>query len=95
MDTAVEWLDGKEASLRTLLLQELLPLARKGLASLDVDHDEADASLHIIEQRLQTRQTGAKWQREWVAKHGPDWRGLVLEYAENQASGKPVHTWNV
>ena len=95
MDASVEWLDGKETSLRTLVLQELLPLARKGLASLDVDHDEADACLHIIEQRLLTQQTGAKWQREWVAKHGPDWRGLVLDYAENQASGKPVHTWKI
>ncbi|MGD8235221.1 MAG: glutamate--cysteine ligase [Chromatiales bacterium] len=95
MDASVEWLDGKETSLRTLVLQELLPLARKGLSSLDVDHDEADDCLHIIEQRLLTRQTGAKWQREWVAKHGPDWRGLVLDYAENQASGKPVHTWKI
>ncbi|MEJ2328938.1 MAG: glutamate--cysteine ligase [Gammaproteobacteria bacterium] len=95
MDAPVEWLDGKETGLRRLILQELLPLARKGLSSLDVDHDEADACLHIIEQRLLTRQTGAKWQREWVAKHGPDWRGLVLEYAENQASGKPVHTWKI
>jgi gamma-glutamyl:cysteine ligase YbdK (ATP-grasp superfamily) len=95
MDASVEWLDAKETSLRTLVLQELLPLARKGLVSLDVDHDEADASLHIIRERLQSRQTGARWQREWVAKHGSDWRGLVLEYSEHQASGKPVHTWSV
>jgi gamma-glutamylcysteine synthetase len=95
MDASVEWLDGRETSLRTLALQELLPLARKGLVSLDVDHDEADACLHIIKQRLLTQQTGAKWQREWVAKHGPKWRGLVLDYAEHQASGKPVHTWEI
>ncbi len=93
MDAAVEWLDGRETDLRTLTLQELLPLARKGLVSLDIDHDEADACLHIIRERLQTRQTGARWQREWAAKHGPDWRGLVLDYAEHQASGEPVHTW--
>ncbi len=95
MDAAVEWLDGRETDLRTLILQELLQLARKGLVSLDIDHDEADACLHIIRERLQTRQTGARWQREWAAKHGPDWRGLVLDYAENQASGKPVHTWSI
>jgi hypothetical protein len=95
MDATVEWLDGRETDLRTLTLQELLPLARKGLVSLDIDHDEADACLHIIRERLQTRQTGAGWQREWAAKHGPDWRGLVLDYAEHQASGEPVHTWKI
>ena len=95
MDASVEWLDGKETSLRTLVLQELLPLARKVLSSLDVDHDEADDCLHIIEQRLLTRQTGAKWQREWVAKHGTDWRGLVLYDAGHEAYGKPVHTWTI
>jgi hypothetical protein len=95
MDATVEWLDGRETDLRALALQELLPLARKGLVSLDIDHDEADACLHKIMERLQTRQTGAGWQREWAAKHGPDWRGLVLDYAEHQASGEPVHTWKI
>lgn len=95
MASAVEWLDGKEGGLRELLLQELLPLAREGLSLLDVDQADTEAYLHIIEQRLQTRQTGAQWQRHWVAKHGRDWRGLVLAYAENQSSGKPVHGWPI
>lgn len=95
MCAVVEWFDGKEIALRDLILQELLPQARKGLALLDIDHDEADDYLHIIEERLKTRQTGARWQRDWVARYGTDWRRLVQVYADNQATGMPVHTWAV
>ena len=95
MATAVEWLDGREGGLRELLLQELLPLAREGLALLDVDRDDIEAYSQIIEQRLRSRRTGAQWQRDWVARYGRDWRGLVQAYSENQASGRPVHGWSL
>ena len=40
----------------------LLPLARRGLESINVSKAETDRYLGIIERRLRNRQTGASWQ---------------------------------
>jgi gamma-glutamyl:cysteine ligase YbdK (ATP-grasp superfamily) len=89
----VEWLDGHRASLRRVLLDELLPRARQGLLDLDIDVSEADLWLGIIEGRLRTGQTGAAWQREWVKHEGADFEALTAAYLERQQSGRPVHEW--
>jgi gamma-glutamyl:cysteine ligase YbdK (ATP-grasp superfamily) len=78
-----------------LLLQEILPAAAEGLADHSIPQDESDFYLGIIRQRLYDRQTGAEWQRRFVAKHGKKWEQLVLRYLENQRSGFPVHEWDV
>jgi hypothetical protein len=91
----VEWLDGHRASLRRVLMDELLPRARQGLLDLDVDVSEADLWLGIIEGRLRTGQTGAAWQRAWVEHEGADFEALTAAYLERQQSGRPVHEWTL
>ncbi len=88
----VEW-RGRHTGLAELILNELLPRAREGLAAIGLPGGEIDHPLEIIERRVATGQTGAAWQRQWIDQHGPDWRGLVLAYAERQAGSRPVHEW--
>jgi hypothetical protein len=87
------WLGGGPVSVYDLLLQELLPLARRGLESLEIDRADIDAYLGIIEARVRSGCTGARWQRAYVARHRCDLETLTAAYLEQQNSGRPVHEW--
>ncbi len=50
------------------LLQELLPLAARGLGSIGLEAGEIDHYLGIIDERLARGQTGAVWQRLMLEK---------------------------
>jgi len=95
LDTEVEWLDGHSATLRQVLMDDLLPRARRGLLDLGIDTSEADLWLGIIEGRLRTGQTGAVWQRAWVERRGADLQAMTAAYLERQQSGRPVHEWTL
>ena len=91
----VQWLDGKHHSVAELCLKELLPLARDGLCSMDIDQSEIDDWLGIIEARVATGRNGAAWQRCWVKKNGLDMTSLTQAYLEHQNSGALVHEWPI
>jgi hypothetical protein len=89
-----------------LVLETLAPQARAGLEELEVDEDVIDEYIGIYEARARTGRNGAWWQRKALdalagrAPVGSDERNsalrtLTLEYARNQKSGRPVHTWEV
>ncbi|MBT3196120.1 MAG: glutamate--cysteine ligase [Gammaproteobacteria bacterium] len=95
MESEVRWQGGKSIPLRTLLQQELIPLARVGIAYLGLAPREWQPWFELIEERVQRGQNGSCWQRQWVARHGPDFSGLMGEYLEQQCSGNPVHEWSI
>lgn len=89
----VVWLDGKRVSIRALLRDHLIPLAREGLARLGLDDAQADHYLEIVARRVATDRNGAAWQRAYVTKHHADMQELTLAYQERQHGGAPVHEW--
>jgi gamma-glutamyl:cysteine ligase YbdK (ATP-grasp superfamily) len=95
LDASLTWLDGKKYKMQTLVLNALLPLARKGLDELHMNPADAERSLAIIEARTRNMCNGAAWQRAFVAKHGPDMAALTAAYVERQNSGAPVHEWTL
>ncbi|WP_300449798.1 glutamate--cysteine ligase [Accumulibacter sp.] len=86
------WLDGREASACQLLVGELLPLAREGLARLDLADADAERYLGVIADRLQSGQNGATWQLAHYAKHH-DFCRLTADYLTYQRGFLPVHEW--
>ncbi len=88
-------IDGKERELgmRALIMDELMPIARRGLESRDVPSSEIDEYLGVVAARVDSSQNGAAWQRRWVTLNGPDFHALTLAYRALQESGEPVHTW--
>lgn len=88
----VVW-DGERGSMAELCLNRLLPLAGRGLERLGFARPDAERWLGILRARVESRATGAAWQRGWVARHGRDFDNLVLAYAERQGTGRPVHEW--
>ncbi|HSG88727.1 MAG TPA: hypothetical protein VLA56_05920 [Pseudomonadales bacterium] len=96
LEAGLRW-PGADGSVevRTLILEELLPLAQRGLAWLGIPDDEIEHYLAIIEGRVQSRVNGACWQRRWVERHGRDFAGLTRAMLERQATGVPVHRWAI
>lgn len=89
------WLSGQHISLKALILEYLLPMAKDGLSQLGIAREDIDYYLGIIEQRTKNGQNGAVWQRRYVEKHGKDMHALTLAYEKNQLTGVPVHEWEV
>jgi CBS domain-containing protein len=95
------WLDGKASSAASLVRDHLLPLARQGLESVNVDASEIDRYLGVIDERVKTRQTGARWTlRSLTAMESLEpkdlrYRELAARMLQQQKEGKPVHQWEV
>ena len=91
----VDWEGGVRAPLRDLILDHLLPEARRGLDAVGLQASEYMSWLKVIEERVRSGRTGAAWQRLWVERHGHDMDAMVSEYARRQFDGAPVHEWSL
>jgi len=95
LQATVTWFDDCRGSMLQLLQQKLMPAARQGLQSLDMDAAQIDRYMGIIEARVESGQNGSQWQRQYVARHGCDMRALTAAYMKGQESAEPVHTWPI
>ena len=96
LNAQVVWpIDGQLATmgLRQLIVEQLVPLARRGLASCEIPAAEIDTYIGTIAERADSSQNGAAWQRRWLALNGGSLEELVLSYESLQETGEPVHTW--
>ena len=100
MDARLYWPGYRSVTPDELVLRVLLPMADAGLASWGVSTAAREEYLSVIEGRCQTRQNGATWQLECVARleeAGADrrsaLRGMLQRYSEHMHTNEPVHTW--
>ncbi|MDX2192144.1 MAG: glutamate-cysteine ligase family protein [Gemmatimonadales bacterium] len=84
------------------LVRRLLPLAAEGLAGLGVADVDAAPLLEVLAARVESGQTGARWQRATLRSLEGEGVGrrealqaLVLRYAAMSREGTPVHAWAV
>jgi CBS domain-containing protein len=99
LDAQFNWLDGRSAPVSSLVLEELLPLARQGLNNAGVELAETSKYLGIIEERVRSRRTGACWilkslraMRDEGSKDSRQQR-LAAAMLACQKVGQPVHRW--
>jgi len=104
LNAQLRWLDGKNLSATSLILNDLLPLARAGLKEADVDRNDIEKYLGIVEERVRSGQTGAQWMLDSLASlkghkgHEPSdmsTRLLTSTMLARQQEGKPVHEWKL
>jgi gamma-glutamyl:cysteine ligase YbdK (ATP-grasp superfamily) len=95
LSAKIHWLNGKTVELQQLLVEELLPLAKRGLEQLEINRDDIQTYLGIIEARIRTGRTGADWQLDFVTRNGHDMNNLTRAYSKRQQQGEPVHEWNL
>ncbi len=93
------WINDTERSMRELMVEAFIPAARVGLARLGIDRTDADRAMSVIESRVSTRRTGARWLIDSAARlRGQGTRAERLDrlteaMLANQDSGLPVHAW--
>ena len=99
LNSQLKWINGQSDSASSLILSDLLPLARQGLSSVNVNRQDMDKYLGIIEERIRSGQTGAQWMlSSFSATDGPvprdfRYRALTEKILQHQKKGSPVHTW--
>ncbi len=94
IDAHVEWVDGRRYTLRKLILDTLLIEAETGLHKLDIDEADVQHYLGIIADRINSKQTGSMWQKQFLQKHDHDHRLMTRCYYRNQQMNTPVHEWD-
>lgn len=96
-ESVLKW-NGKLMSARHLVIQELIPIARKGLEKVNINKNDIDRYLSVIEQRA-INITGAQWNiknfRQLRKNLKQDEALLALTKAiyTNQQKGTAVHEW--
>ena len=100
INTYFNWF-GKGFSARRLVKEKLLPMAYIGLEKSNIIKSDINKYLKIIEDRVDTHQTGSIW----LAKSNTKLRkryttdianaALTSSLYKNQIKGKPVHLWKL
>ncbi|MBW3536110.1 MAG: CBS domain-containing protein [Gemmatimonadetes bacterium] len=100
LKAGLHWMGGRTVAAPQLIMDELLPVARNGLAGCDVDGDDIDRYLGIIRDRVESGATGAQWALGSLAHmKGQGTRGerlaaLTAGTLHRQRDGGPCHTWS-
>lgn len=92
---------GAQVPVSELIVRHLLPIARAGLKSWNIDEGDISRYLDIIEQRALTGVNGASWQIETFRRLRDEDDldpydasvELTRRYQKLSATGEPVHTW--
>jgi CBS domain-containing protein len=99
LEAGFRWLDGRTIGARLLILEEALPLARTGLAEAGVAAANIDRYLGVIEGRVTSGTTGARWVLRSIA--GMKGQGSRTERLSAVTAGMiarqrcelPCHEW--
>jgi CBS domain-containing protein len=100
LDVELSWL-GKTINARQMILDELLPMAHRGLERYGIDPSEISKYLSVIEHRTVTRMTGSRWLKHSfrAADSGLELlqkkTALTARLWELQQSGLPVADWQI
>jgi len=93
LDSQIIWLDGNKHRLVNLIKSELIPRAVLGLKSLGVSRCDTEDFLEIILQRLNNKQNGCQWQKQFIQEQN-DFKLMTQTYLKKQQSGNPVSEWS-
>ncbi|NKI34543.1 CBS domain-containing protein [Wenzhouxiangella sp. XN79A] len=95
------WFDERQMPAQQLILEELLPLADEGLREAGIDSDDIERYLGVIERRVGSRQTGARWQLRSLENMGDRGsmherlRALTAGMVRNQNEDGMVADWEL
>jgi hypothetical protein len=103
LDASLYWPNTRSRPLVTLPARELLPRllarARQGLVSAGVAPGDVEPLFTLLEGRLRTGQTGARWQLDALARLEADrprheaLPAMLERYLVHSEGEAPVHTW--
>ena len=95
------WIDGQYYEASKLVLK-LIPIAQKGLNTLNINLEDVNKYLKIIENRAQTKQNGSKWfldsykiLKKQKFSNFDILSSIVLKSMEYQENNIPVSEWEI
>ncbi|MBV6645559.1 MAG: CBS domain-containing protein, partial [Cyclobacteriaceae bacterium] len=101
LNTDFTWINGRKVSVSKLISEELLPIAKEGLAKNNIDKKDIDRYLGVIEARNESRQTGTQWilnSHIKLLKETSREEVLIAITScmiENQRQKRPIHEWDL
>lgn len=101
LHASFRWFGDRSISAQELILTELLPIARAGLAAAVIRKEDIDRYLGIIEARVSTGRTGAHWMLQSLGNmKGTRRDSAVVALAAGIArrqwkNDTPVHQWSL
>lgn len=101
LDSQFRWVNDSVYPADELIVKELIPVARSGLQKVKINTSDIDKYLTVIEERVKSRKTGARWivasynklQREGTREESLV--ALTAGIVSRQKKGIPVHRWNL
>lgn len=99
LNAGLRWIDGRTTGAAPLILETLLPLARQGLEQVGIDAADVNRYLGIIEERVESGQTGSEWtlkslaMMEGTGTQAERLAAVTAATARRQEEGEPVHRW--
>ncbi len=99
LDSKLKWMNGSSVPADELILNELLPISKSGLRNAGIIDKDIDRYLGIIEERVRSGKTGARWildSYSGLKKEVKDPEALLAVTAgmmRRQKKGEPVHMW--
>ncbi len=94
LDASILWKE-ESVTIKELILNSLLPMAKQGLEKLKIDTKASGYYLGIIRDRVVSGQNGAIWQLAYVEQYGDDMQKMSDAYWRHQQTGEPVHKWEI
>lgn len=98
LDTCFDWF-GRSISASQLILDELLPICKKGLMNENISAEDIDFYLGIIESRVKAQATGSSWMiknhrtlRQKMTRESANY-ALTAEIYKNQRLNLPITEW--
>lgn len=101
LDTKFIWTNDRKVSARSLIKEELIPIARSGLKKANINESDIDTYLSVIEERTDTAKTGAYWVVKSYSNLIKDSNReqtlstITKAMIKNQKKGEPVHRWGL
>jgi len=99
IDSKFTWFADEKITAVELIRNRLLPMAKEGLQSVNIDQGDIEKYLGIIEGRASTHMNGARWQlRAYTAlkrEISEDEALTVITCAMIENQDKPVHEWEL
>jgi CBS domain-containing protein len=95
------WIDGQQLTAIDLIIEHLLPAARRGLQRVNIRNRDIERYLGLIEKRVMAQQSGARWALDSISAMGSDktmherLRNLTSSIIKQQKNEKPVHEWEL
>lgn len=99
LQSQLHWFEGKLVPAERLILEQLLPMAEKGLEMSKIDSADISRYLGVIADRIQVGQTGAEWLLKSFnhlksgSTRGEMLNAITSATIKNQKEGNPVAKW--